>query len=181
MDAKHQLQKSVRELWSLSRKVQLDRSINDDVMSGSSQEARVSEQLLSCVCMEKYSWAIPPTNSTFFFLKRGYVSSFQQAARLLKPHRDKKPLLNPFLLWLTLAMCVPPDFLIPLPVRARSTELNGCIIQIQGHPDFLLKKIIILSSFSREKNVQTIVLYKPVLSPWYTPGASERHGEKHCH
>lgn len=46
---------------------------------------------------------------------------------------------------------------------------------------FSFKKIIILSSFSREKNVQTIVLYKPVLSPWYTPGASERHGEKHCH
>lgn len=82
-----------------------------------------------------------PTNKLyFFFLKRGYVSSFQQAARLPKPHRDKKPLLNPFLLWLTLAMCVPPDFLIPLPVRARSTELNGYIIHIQGHPDFLLKK-----------------------------------------
>lgn len=81
MDAKHQLQKSVRELWSLSRKIQLDKSINDDVMSGSSQEARVSEELLSCVCMEKYTLAIPPTNSIFFFSSREvmfYLVSKQQ-------------------------------------------------------------------------------------------------------
>lgn len=177
MDAKHQLQKSVMELWSLSRKIQLDRSINDDVMSGSSQEARVSEELLSCVCMEKYTWAIPPTNSIFFFLKRGYILSCQQAARLPKTHRDKKPLLNPFLLWLTLAMCVPPDFLIP--IRARSTGLNGSIIQIQGIQIFFKKILFFL--LSAEKNVQTTVWYKPVLCPWYTPVASEQHSEKHCH
>lgn len=82
-------------------------------------------------------WQSHQQTLLFFFLKRGYVLSCQQAARLPKTHRDKKPLLNPFFLWLTLAMCVPPDFLIPLPIRARSTELNGYIIQIQGHPDFL--------------------------------------------
>ena len=124
MDAKHQLQKSVRELRSLSRKVQLDRSINDDVMSGFSQEARVSEQVLWCVCMEKYSWAIPPANSTFF-------SSREVMFHLASKHQDyqdtqrQKPLLYPFLLRLTLAMRGPPDGLISLPIRSRSTEFNG--------------------------------------------------------
>lgn len=115
----------------------------------------------------------------FFFLKRGYVLSCQQAARLPKTHRDKKPLLNPFFLRLTLAMCVPPDFLIPLPIRARSTGLNGYIIQIQGIQIFFKKILFFL--LSAEKKVQTTVLYKPVLCPWYTPVASEQHSEKHCH
>lgn len=92
-----------------------------------------------------------PTNTLYFLLlKRSYVSSCQQAPRLPKTHRDKKPLLNPFLLRLTLAMRVPPDFLIRLPIRSRSTELNS-----YNHPNSrtsrFKKKTIILSSFSGEK------------------------------